>query len=335
MNLMANKKGVLEIQFNWVLLLILGASLLILFTIIANRQKNTFDISLSISTIKSLDMIIKGIEASYDSVNLLEIPSSGISLSCNSYTIEKTTINPNSILFSPSFVGDSSIIIIKKMWEMPYKIGNFVYLVSPSIRYVFIGNSEFATEVFENIPNVIRRDGYTNVDAIQNENDKYIRLIFFDQMPKLPESLNDGKTQVTALKVTGNNEHGTVEFFNFDGPFKSNGVSHYIGIPSLLGAIFSDDIEMYKCIMDKSFKKLNLVSLIYSSKLNETLTGYSGINEACKNFYQEIIPKASSYFELLSTTKFQQNNPEDIINAANSIEKLNENASVNSCIMVY
>ena len=52
-------------------------------------------------------------------------------------------------------------------------------------------------------------------------------------------------------------------------PFESIETFDYIGQESLLGAIFSDDIDNYECVMDKVFDELNRVSLMYKDRIKK------------------------------------------------------------------
>ena len=241
------KKGVVETQFNWVFTLIIGAVVLLLFTGIAARQKNISDTSTEISIIKTLDTIFSGLETSHDTIKEINVPKTKIEFGCNTYTIGKVSRELKMTIFTPSIIEGNNFISMTLGWKLPYKVTNIIYLASPKTRYVFVGRSDFAKKVFEMIPDGVKNDGYTNIEVIQDENDDIVRLIFFDQEPKLPENLRNVGSVVTALRVNGNEDSGTLEFFeSVDDTFESEGKSNYIKEETLFGAIFSDDIENYE-----------------------------------------------------------------------------------------
>jgi|TARA_Y100000310_G_C20672989_1_gene811311 hypothetical protein len=298
---MGSKKGFLEIQFNWIFILIAGAIIIMLFAGIITDQQNIFKVSADVSIITGLDAILSGYETSSGTVNIVEIPKVKIEFGCNSYSIGQISEQHNEMnVFAPSVLEGASIISMTREWDVPYKAANLVYLTNPGIRYVFIGNSDFARRIFEKIPDEVRNDGYTNVDAIENENDDKIRIIFFDRNPEFPENLNDLDNKlITALKVSGDEDKGMLEFFSAeDNKFVSKGTSHYIKESTLLGAVFSDDFGNYECAMKNLFKKLGVVSGVYWRKVNNLMLMYK--HKQCEQYYDpgsiQAIKEASNSF---------------------------------------
>ena len=66
--------------------------------------------------------------------------------------------------------------------------------------------------------------------------------------------------------------------------FVQSGESYYADKETLLGAIFTDDIETYNCFMGKVFKKLDIVTKIYKRKTGELVNAYSD-NQICFNIH--------------------------------------------------
>ena len=330
-----SKKGVVETQFNWIFILIIGAVVLILFIGISARQKNISDTSIEISIINSLDAVFSGLETSPGTVSLISIPQTKIEFGCNAYSLGKTSKQINAMsIFAPSFFEGDKLTSMTLDFELPYRITTFIYLVSPETRYIFIGNSHFARKIFETVPEEIETDGYTNINAISNENDDRVRLIFFDQEPDLPESLV-GKP-LTALRVNGDEDSGSLEFFELvNGAFESKGTSNYIKKAALFGAIFSDDASNYDCSMENAFKKLNIVSSFYKEKIKRTIDYYEIAGDSCRQFYETEITQISDDLDVLSSYDFTPQNVPAIIAAASEIEKKNMDASKLSCALIY
>ena len=332
------KKGVIEIQFNWILILVVGAAITIMFIGFISKQQGISAISTNILTASTLDAILHGYEG-IDISDAAEIPQSKIDFNCGSFSIDGISKQTGTLsLFSPDSLETDKLSILSCGWNMPYRITNFVYTTSPDVRYVFIGNSDFAREVFEKVRGKIRADGFTNIQAIQDESNDRIRLIFFEQYPEMPESLNGSDSGLSALKIDGDENKGVVEFFDFIGnKFEPRGKSYYVGVASLFGAVFSDNAGTYNCNMEKAFNKLRIISRIYNKKVNNIIEQYSTIEESnvCREFYQSNFLAISGNISYLSSFDFRSYNYEDAIKAAGEIEKINSEADALSCILTY
>ena len=338
MPIINGKKGAVEMQFNWIFVLIAGAVILIVFATIAMRQKGVSDTFSDISSANGLEAILFGKETAAESISQVEMPNSKIDFNCNSYSINGVSKSIGHMnLFMPSSLQGNKMIIMSREWNVPYKVSNFLYMTSPKMRYILIGNSLFARNIFESIPELITMEGYTTVDAIQEQHDDNLRIIFFEQSPTAPIILNDaGKIHATALAVRGNNSYGTVEFFDFaNGKFESKGISFYVGEPSLFGAIFSDNLKNYNCSMEKAFDKLKILFNIYKEKIGKTSEIYSaGNNKLCLQLYNEtLIPESSKLLSKFSSAGLYSG--EEIANATQDLEIYNDMAKSLSCIPIY
>src|SRR3989338_5106445 len=175
------KKGAIEIQFNWILVLVAGAVVIIIFMGFISKQQGISAVSTNILTANSLDAIFHGYMGT-DTSDVVEMPKSKIIFNCDAFSIGGISNQLGAlILFSPASLETDKLNILSFGWNMPYRITNFAYITSPDVRYVFIGNSDFAREMFEKIRGKARADGFTNVQAIHDENNGRIRLIFFEQ----------------------------------------------------------------------------------------------------------------------------------------------------------
>lgn len=332
------KRGAIEIQFNWILVLVVGAAIIIIFMSFISKQQGISDASANILAANTLNAILHGY-GNTDISDSLEVPESKINFNCNSFYIngiQKQSAALN--LFSPAYLETNKLHLLSFMWNMPYRITNFAYVTSPEIRYIFIGNSEFARKMFEKVRGKIRADGFTNAQAIQDENDDIIRIIFFGQEPEMPENLKAAKNPITSLRVDGDEGNGAIEFFELvDGNFEPRGESYYIGEASLFGAIFSDDINRYNCVMEKAFNKLNIISQIYQERVNNITQEYiiEGKNRLCEGFYSNNLLLILNSLSILSSFDFKLSGYAGLIEASNEIEKMNKRAEALSCTLIY
>ena len=331
---MKTKKGAAGLQFNWIFILIAGAAVFILFSSFIARQNEISDASANALILKSLDAILSGREASAGTANIIKIPKTKIEFGCNSYAIGGISKQLTAIsVFTPSVLEGNEIASMTLEWSIPYRTANLVYLTNPETRHIFIGNSDFAREIYESIPDEIGGDGYTQVQAIQDENDAIVRIIFFDQDPALPENLKGVENKaVTALKVNGDKTKGALEFFDLVGDkFVSAGKSYYIGRSALFGAVFTDNLEIYECVTKKSFDRMKVVSQVYKKKLNSLFDHYQKNGDSCKEHYsdeniQAIIDAASI---------FSQSSINEIDEATKNLEEQNRQAQLFSCAAIY
>ena len=97
----------------------------------------------------------------------------------------------------------------------------------------------------------------------------------------------------------------------------------------LLGAVFTDKVEDYDCVMKNSFKDLNVVSQVYEKKINNLKLYYG--TEQCAQYYDPDfvteIKDASIMFSQLSINEIDK--------AAKNLDSQNKNLQEQSCILVY
>jgi hypothetical protein len=176
---------------------------------------------------------------------------------------------------------------------------------------------------------------YSDIGKIRDEGDSKVRLVFFnvninnDIISKFVKMSNK---DVTALKVSGDKDTGTVEFFEKeDNAFRSKGTSYYLKEPSLIGAIFTDNIEMYNCVMRNAFKKLNIVTQIYQKKTNNLKNFYISQGDNCANFH-----KLDNLNIILGASRtFNSPNIANINSASKALEQQNKQAQLYSCALIY
>lgn len=332
------KRGVIEIQFNWIFVLVVGAMIIIMFMSFISKQQGIHELSTSIFAANSLGSIFFGY-GNKDISTVVGIPESKIDFNCDSFSINGVSKQLGTLnFFSPSHLETNKLNLLSLGLGLPYRVANFIYITSPDVRYIFIGNSDFARKVFEKVRGKINVDGFTSMQAIEDENDAAVRIIFFGQEPEVPEDLRDAENPITSLRVDGDEDNGTVEFFDFsDGKFEPRGKSNYIREASLFGAVFSDDIERYNCVMEKGFNKLRIISQIYKERTNNITQQYiiDGKNQLCADFYQNNLLSISNSLFTLQSFDTQSYDYEDIINATNYIKKINKEADNLSCALIY
>ncbi len=332
---MKNKKGIFELQFNWIFVLAVGAIILIFFSIIVLKQRDIAESSTSTIISRNLEGILTGSEVSRRTVNIVSIPDVKIEFECNLYRIGnvRKRFEPSSV-FPPKKLESNRLITITQDWNLPYHVTNLLYLSSPKIRYIIVGDSDFAKEIFKSIPNETNKDIYENSGSIVNKGDNNVKIVFVEpEVALLPSALAGmPRDTVSGLEVSGNQDMGDITFFEAEeGVFVNKGTSYYIRLPTLLGAVFAGNKELYECSMENSFKKLNIVSQVYKSKTNELFSYYQSNNDDCYLYHDDTYIREI----ILESEDFNTADAGVIDTAAKNLEEQNRQAEHLSCVLVY
>ncbi|MBR9699307.1 hypothetical protein GOV09_02535 [Candidatus Woesearchaeota archaeon] len=333
-----SRKAEIEIQFNWILVLVAGALIFLFFFSLVRWAQSSAEQETSTTLVTYLDSIFTGASVTKETVNLVEIPFKSVEFTCNDYTIGKSSRNiRNKIVFAPSRLEKEDIITWTKGWDVPFRVTNFLYVSSPRIRYLFFGDEGDEVYAFlrSNFPAELTAD--FNPSTIINQNNFKVRAIFVNTNIDegfLDEFRKMDVIDATGLVVQGDLLSGDVEFLRKTHPstpqeFRSIGSADYFSDASLLGAIFSEDNEEYDCVMKKAFDRLDSVAEIYSDRANQMYNNYVDEGDSrCEQafagvsgFFDLLIDPADPYFELID-------NYEQFIFS-------NRDAQKASCVLVY
>jgi hypothetical protein len=342
---MNSKKGAIEIQFNWLFVLIIGAVILTLFTSIIISQKNVSETSKNAFILKNMAAILSGSEVSTGTINVLEIPQTNIRFRCNTYSIGAVSKQLDVMnVFTPSNLEGNRIISMTLDFSMPYRVTNLVFLTNPNYRYIFIGNGDFANHLRSIMPNESYSDIEPSFADIVYEGEKKVRFVFLDDSindnQQIPNTFSDyislDDEEVTALKITGSVNSGNVDFFRKSGnKFILDGSSSYFGEESLIGAVFSDSQELYNCAMENVVEKINIVSSVYHGKTKKIREFYNSENGRCKSIISTAYTLQNLDLMIAATSDFSSLIPDGIVNTAEKIRNQNKKAQLESCAVIY
>ena len=340
--LQSKNKKAFEIQFNWIFVLVAGAAILIFFTVILVKQRNASELSSRAVVVKSIESIITGASISKDTTNTIDIPNSEIEVSCNKFSLGGVSKQYQSlILFAPGLINGKSIVTQTTGFSAPYKATNLLYITSPNVRYIIIGNNEISREINRSLPSSLKKEVYiTAPAAFQNKKNYKARFIIFDStdLSSIDISAFDKMqdSDVTALKVAGDAETGTVEFYEKrkDSWGAAKGASAYIRKASLLGAVYSDTSDAYECSMKNAFLRLNLVNKVYIGRTVslKSEAAFKGQAE-CEDLYGKALVQLNAIGA--SSQGFTAAKTSDLSAAAKLLEGINKDAQFNSCPLVY
>ena len=332
-----NKKA-FEIQFNWIFVLVAGVAILLFFTAVVIKQKNVSETSTKATVLKNIEAIITGAGVSTDTINVIDIPNSNIESGCSRVSLGGVSKQyQNLILFAPSLIKGDKLITQTLAFSAPYRATNFLYMTSPQLRYIITGNNNLAKEINKSMPSDLKKEFYKSEPEVKNSNNYKIRFIVFESMIDFPKALEKmPDSDVTAIKINGDNEKGTIEFWQKDGnSWSPKGSSTYLGKSSLIGAIYADTLIAYECNMQNVFSRFNLVTRIYIERTKNLVqnTATSSRQVQCNRFYNSALTHLNNIFT--ASSNFNKENVDVIADAAKSLANENKNAQVNSCTLIY
>lgn len=357
------KRGMIEVHFNWIFVLIAGAIIFVFFINVVNRQREFSEIKTSGTIITNLESILTGAQISTNTVNFVDMPKVDIGFECNRYfigAVPKQT--KGNVIFSPDLLKGKRLITWALDWSLPYRVTNFLYITDPGLRYIIVDNSEnLGQKLYDELPKEMNKDliNESKLGDLIDKNNYKVKFIFLGNVELDNSNTNGLKNlnkmpdeDVTAINITDLGDlniiptTGTIEFLQKDGmTWQSKGKTYYLKKESLFGAIFAADLEMYNCVMRKAFRKLNLVSKIYLNRSSE-LADYYGIdNFDCANAHSKAVSKLKEMVDDsedrtkdfpdqidLSYIKIMLDNAKQIGGTLGSANNL---AQLRSCVLIY
>lgn len=361
-------KAQVEVQFNWIFILIAGSIILAFFVVIAVNQKRAADTETNIGFFTGFEKAIGGISAVQGKTLLFEIPSLDLRYDCTdscdcaayagaSRAKAQITFGLNDrIIFSPNSIKGNSLLTWSKDWNYPFRITNFIFMTSPEVKYL-VEDTDLGRKIYDELPpNMIEveqkqqrafdKDKFTASLPITGITGNYkAKFVFTDTKPEdytIPvaiQSLPD--EDVTAVKFDFTDSTSQkVDFYQKDNTdktkFKKTGESYVFGDATYYAAIFSEDINSYSCMMNNAFKSFSLASRLAINKINLYSNYSTESNGNCGINYDN-----SSFKKVVSSVgKFDFKIPNKdfaiIINRySTALSYQNGNAIKSSCPQIY
>ncbi len=355
---MLGNKGFVEIQFNWIFILIIGGIILMFFIGIAERQKSISEVKVSSKVRSDIKTIFTGARSSTGTASIIDLVGKEISYNCEGYSVENLNPAQTGISFSPSKIKGFKVTAWSKDWGMPYRISNFLMVTSPNIKYVIIGDSAIAKELNKSLPPnflvkgnnkqlLLNKDVIKDTNNIKSEGNYRIRLVFFNHDPVGSEGLLDIITldneDVSAINIVGNSleSFGELRFYNKINGYWSPvpaGISYYLGKESVFAAVFADDYKSYNCNMQRAFKQMSIVSDIYIHRTNSLIKSYQQSGDTtCAtqlSLSLDALQSLKSNSEKLSSAISQQETAL-ILQSSSELKTRNQQLQRLSCREVY
>lgn len=365
---MSDKNGAVEIQFNWVFIIIAGSVLLMFFVKIAGDYKSSSETKIATEVLDKIGSIASTGQLSSKSSSIIEVKDlqlqSGCeATSCNEYGCSVRfdfqgmglpapvwmELEP---VFASKYIRGGKLIMWSLDWTAPYKVSNFLYLTSADHKFVFVydldnpGSEAFAKNAYNKFTEneyveavLVEEDDLGNVRY--NGEDMIKFILFFNPSSNLMPSSEIPASKWDVLFLNGNMESGNVWFSKIQSGTKVKGESYqYYGPPMLMGAIFSDSVNDYKCNVRKAMLKYLKMNTIYEKRREMLYNHFSAMaasNPAsiCENFYGVDL---ESYIQGLNSSvnsTYDLENAQEIVDNVDLIEEKNQQALQKDCPRIY
>ncbi len=263
-----NKKAI-TLQLNWIFILIAGGLILAFFFSVATKQKDLSEEKLSLSLVRSVDLVLEMAEASEGTSQVIPLPKKGVSLSCTNtcdcffQTGNARSSFGNNVIFSENILDSPQAVIWSLPWKTPFRVANFLYVSNPETRKILVFEED----------NTLAKD-------IENKLDKLIPDNIIFEKKQFGNIVDDG-SRLTRIFLIGDVD--IPKAGNFDSKlikinpplvsfFEKQGDEFKLKagfkIPNdmtwIFAALFSADKDMFACGMKSALKRLhNIVDIFY------------------------------------------------------------------------
>jgi hypothetical protein len=333
-----NRRAQAETQLNWIFILIVGAVILAFFTFIVIKQRAASEAKFAGKVSQQLNTILVGAKVASGTVQIIPTPDLEIRFTCNDYYIGPASQRlGNRIVFAPEYIEGNQLITWTLDWNVPFKVTSLLYMTTPFVRYVVIGQSADdpeAVKIFNALPTKLNKDLFSTADyntpgTIINANDRHVRFIFVNlgSLFNLPYGFEEEEISGLAVDTVNRNVQFLVR--SETGMITSGPVHTYLEPEVLYGALFSDKASDYECLMKRAYERLNIVSTVYFEKMNTIAPIYDRTN--CEGFYRN----NQDFQGLISSTDTYPPDYAIIGSTKTKLEEVNTRLQLQSCPVFY
>ncbi len=285
-----NKKGAIEIQFNWIFVLIAGFAIFLFIISLIMSQRDKADESLNLQVINKLASSITGKQQSSNAYNEIETMDTTLQFFCDvdtNYSDFKLKGGnaqslPFQIIFAPSSLSGTKLQTWTQEFNLPFQITTFLYMTSPSTAYVFYGQDNGqAKELYDEFPGNFTKFMIISEDKIPNDFSKMIVVCFEDNCPTQPP-----KPKYNMIKINTygkpTDSVGNISFYKAGTPIEKD--VPFITKSAIYGAIFSNDPDYYRCEMNRAMKQFEIKRNLTEERIN-LMVDSGRLTELCQQTF--------------------------------------------------
>jgi hypothetical protein len=345
-----DKKAMIEIQFNWIYVAVIGAVILIIFTTIAMNIRSSARTDLEKDALSYFDEIFTGIQGKENTEHSIKLPDLDIEFirtadECNYYKIAGSKINTQSIesipVFSPDIV-KKKVLSFSLGFDAPFRASYFLYLSSPEAGY-FLVNKKDTKQLYDDLPSHLTKKIKDNSNEFKSENYYKARFISVSKSPaafQIETSVAKIKDRdVTALNILPDDPAyvyggGKFEFYTKKGnKLEKKGESTYINKASLFAGIYSESKEAYECNIEKAILRESKISPILAERAAKIGTTPLSEIQCTSSYYSQAKTILTSLETIAKDRKAESLATIDSL--SKELEKLNTQLNSLSCPTIY
>lgn len=309
-----NKKAQIELQFNWIFVIIIGIIIMGFLLSFIFSQGNNNEKKVSASIARHFETIITSTNQKIGTVKQYSIPQVPIEFTCNQnqalyfYSIGdvKSKDTKYELIFSSKNLLGNKIYTWTEKWAIPYQVATFLYITNDREYFSFVESLNPTSNELDlidnfainNSLNIINKSssGFENLPKPTLNKEKYVFILVKNNQLNLPNPKDFIKTPsknsfIILIDPSKNNifENGLIYFLNLEdyeknylsGVFPVEKASPYLGKASLYAGIFAGSKKRYVCGMSKALSRLKLITLMQheKTKIVEPL-----ISTSCKSY---------------------------------------------------
>lgn len=344
---MKKKRAAIEVQFNWVFVMVAGALILVFFFGFVQKQREISQMKISNSLLTNVESIATGAGVSRGTVQRVGLPNIGINFECTdeclcTYYIEDVRKDfGDKIIFAPGIIEGSEIILWTLDWKAPFRVTNLVYATTANDKYFFVydnQNSALLKMIQDAVPADVNAEfvHMSQYPLLEYENYNSAKFIFIDTASPPPGNLgvhsSFRKSDVSGLYITSG---GDLTFYdktsNRNLQFRQK-PSSYFGEEMIFGAVFADDSNAYECNVISALKRLKNILKIYMGRM-EYLDEQNNIKNFCIKGYTTI--NLEDLWSVADTASKTPEHFKSLSSAVSSLETQNEDLLRSSCPLIY
>jgi len=348
-----SRKGQVEVQFNWIYMVVVGGAILLLFVGIIGGIRKGAKESLEKNALMSFDDIFTSMQGSEKTEHYVNLAGLGIEFdvmreNCEFYNIlgsdraqQSTAFVP---LFSPRIIEDQ-IKSYSLGWDIPFRATYFLYLTSSNFVYVIVKGPD-AIRLKEDLPelkvesddpsNVFIKD---NILSVKDENYDGIKFILINQEPdevvhQTVKKKADSEVSAINILPSGNlYSGGTVKFYKKDNDvFVLDRTVKYVDRTTLFAAIFSHSADSYECNLDKGLERVNKNAYILSNRIQQIMST-DDLTTNCEKMMDKYSTAATQINRL--KTRLYPENVDELIPIMEQLNSINSELNRKSCPTIY
>ena len=351
-----SKRGIIEVGFAWIFILIAGAVILGLFSYIAMNQSDFFMDMLQTKMLTDLNTIFVGSQVSKDTAGEFDIPKTKLSFDCDSYSIGRSNFPlGDRFIFAPPEIESAKLIAWSKKWSLGFRVTNFLYITNPFIKYYIVydeddpDNEKIVDYILEDLPSQIEvvafsEDSLDPNDMIINENYDRIHVLLIgeyhtSQLAEIkydPDNFKNYDDDEIIFIVADKAEFfGDVKdsLFYANVTFKNKQQQNItpriqiMDLSALHAAFLSGNEELFTCKFEKAMEKAIFVTKLYRKRVME-LTG-----TACE--FELYINAPTTLEKMISDLDTKPLPWDQILGDVRALENQNDVLEQKTCPLIY